>query len=496
MAQLVDWLAGAGARTSSGAPVSSGFAWAYEIGGGTTPATVYSDVAGTVIATQPIALDAAGRATVYTIGPVRFVVQDATFATVSDWDQANVNRAEAVQVNNSSWTNGYLDGLLTAIGASVGGADGMYLESSGATARSIKSKFSELSISVKDFGAKGDGLQVDTTAVQAAINRVGFLGGGEVYFPPGTYKLDQALTLATDGVSFRGAGRTATVLSFTSATQNGIALTGCDGFYIRDLQMTSVTSSGTGIALSTCTDGAISGVYVTGWYVACAMASCSRMTVDQGRLRSPSAAAGAGRSLTLTDTVSVAVRGTLLDTFGAASYGVELLGSSSGVTFSCWFTSTGSSVRFDIGLTGGSFCFVGSSFAIGTAYFSFGASSMPQGLYVLGTPNLDGSSTTSAVGNTQTPVLYTGPEIKLTAASGGAGAVTVASPVVLPASTSRNVFYDFSFVNASGGAVTWTLNAVFVVNTAIPTTDAHTIGVRFRWDGAKLREVSRADTVT
>ena len=41
--------------------------------------------------------------------------------------------------------------------------------------------------SVRDFGAKGDGITLDTTAIQAAIDRCTELGGGTVYFPVGTY---------------------------------------------------------------------------------------------------------------------------------------------------------------------------------------------------------------------------------------------------------------------------------------------------------------------
>jgi polygalacturonase len=42
-------------------------------------------------------------------------------------------------------------------------------------------------LSVRDFGAKGDGTTVDTVALQETINRVWVLGGGEVLVPAGTY---------------------------------------------------------------------------------------------------------------------------------------------------------------------------------------------------------------------------------------------------------------------------------------------------------------------
>ncbi len=67
---------------------------------------------------------------------------------------------------------------------------------------------------VKDWGAIGDGVADDTAAIQACIGvrDVGFnlSGGTEIYFPPGNYLLNAALTIAvtedTDArIHFRGA---------------------------------------------------------------------------------------------------------------------------------------------------------------------------------------------------------------------------------------------------------------------------------------------------
>lgn len=48
---------------------------------------------------------------------------------------------------------------------------------------------SELIVSVKDFGAVGDGSVDDTSAIQRAIDSVRDAGGGTVFFPNGTYKV-------------------------------------------------------------------------------------------------------------------------------------------------------------------------------------------------------------------------------------------------------------------------------------------------------------------
>lgn len=57
-------------------------------------------------------------------------------------------------------------------------------------------------VSVKDFGAAGDGTTDDTAALQAALNS----GANTVYFPPGTYRITSTLTIPESTV-LRGAGR-------------------------------------------------------------------------------------------------------------------------------------------------------------------------------------------------------------------------------------------------------------------------------------------------
>lgn len=42
-------------------------------------------------------------------------------------------------------------------------------------------------VSVRDYGAAGDGIKLDTRALQAAIDACAAAGGGTVYFPPGRY---------------------------------------------------------------------------------------------------------------------------------------------------------------------------------------------------------------------------------------------------------------------------------------------------------------------
>lgn len=68
----------------------------------------------------------------------------------------------------------------------------------GATARTIDSKLNEL-VSVKDFGAVGDGVADDTAAIQAAIN-----ASGIVYVPSGNYTLTATLILSSSNQGLIG----------------------------------------------------------------------------------------------------------------------------------------------------------------------------------------------------------------------------------------------------------------------------------------------------
>jgi hypothetical protein len=56
----------------------------------------------------------------------------------------------------------------------------------GAVSRALQDKLRDR-VSVKDFGATGNGVTDDSAAVQAAVNYVESLGGGHVYLPAGTY---------------------------------------------------------------------------------------------------------------------------------------------------------------------------------------------------------------------------------------------------------------------------------------------------------------------
>lgn len=67
-------------------------------------------------------------------------------------------------------------------------------------------------VSVKTYGATGNGVTDDTAAINNAIVAAGTAGGGVVYFPAGTYSTSGTLTIAYDGVRLVGDGKGNTII--------------------------------------------------------------------------------------------------------------------------------------------------------------------------------------------------------------------------------------------------------------------------------------------
>lgn len=132
----------------------------------------------------------------------------------------------------------------------------------GAVARSFTQRAAD-TLSVKDYGAVGDGVADDTAACQAAINQAVAVGG-EVYFPSGKYKITGGglqITLGistydTQRVNLRGAGKGNTQILYTG-TGNAVRYDGnvtgagiVGAFTISDLQIIGAgPSSASGLTI-------------------------------------------------------------------------------------------------------------------------------------------------------------------------------------------------------------------------------------------------------
>ena len=80
----------------------------------------------------------------------------------------------------------------TSIGSGGSALVGFLQAGTGAVDRTAQAKLRE-SVSVKDFGATGDGATDDTAAIQRAIDAVNTAGGGTVLIPPGYYVVSSTL---------------------------------------------------------------------------------------------------------------------------------------------------------------------------------------------------------------------------------------------------------------------------------------------------------------
>lgn len=113
----------------------------------------------------------------------------------------------------------------------------------GAVTRPAQDKMRDF-VSVKDFGALGDGVADDTAAINLAIAS----GALRIYFPPGTYNTTGSHSLnGKNGMQLVGAGVGASILNITHASNNlfSIAATVTNNLLISGFTVTStVTRTG------------------------------------------------------------------------------------------------------------------------------------------------------------------------------------------------------------------------------------------------------------
>jgi hypothetical protein len=200
---------------ANGAPLVGGKLYTYAAGT-TTPQVTYTDYGGGTANANPVILDSRGEASVWLNTPLyKMALYSATDVLI--WTVDNIGGfATLAQLAASGGSN--LIGFLQA--------------GTGAVATTVQAKLRE-SVSVKDFGAVGDGVTDDFAAIILARDAA-IAGGKSLMFPSGTYEHSGVLNFASERLRVFGVGLVR--LQYTGATSYGVSVARVDG-YAYDTQL-------------------------------------------------------------------------------------------------------------------------------------------------------------------------------------------------------------------------------------------------------------------
>ena len=204
---------------SLGTPLAGGTLTTY-IAGTTTLTNTWQDEALTTANTNPIVLDSRGECVLWLSSSVTYKLVLKNAVGVTQWTVDNVSGSDnGLQLVTALSATLAASGGAALIGYTQGGA--------GTVATTVQSKLRE-TVSVKDFGAKGDGTTDDATSFVAALTYLrGLTSGGTLYIPPGVYAVSTvAFQWATGGsnitLNIQGAGQRATILKKLGATTSAV----------------------------------------------------------------------------------------------------------------------------------------------------------------------------------------------------------------------------------------------------------------------------------
>ena len=217
-----------------GQPLENGYVWlgVANLNPQTNPVIAYFDVALTIPAAQPLRTI---NGYISNAGTPAKVYVDA------------VNFSILVQDSKGSMVYNFSDGT----GISPDSCGVTYNPPfTGGVAYPVCEKLAQ-TVSVKDFGATGDGVTVDTAAIQAAIDAVAPLGKA-IYFPSGVYITTQTVGLTKNdtqqfGLHIVGENNIYTEIKANHSAGAVLALNRSFGS-VSDIALTASTSRNTGAA--------------------------------------------------------------------------------------------------------------------------------------------------------------------------------------------------------------------------------------------------------
>jgi len=195
-------LAGAGQQffDNNGIPLAGGKLYSYAAGT-STPQATYTSASGSIALSNPIILDSAGRVPTGEIwltagSNYKFALYTSANVLITTWDNITGINGTGIASN--------------AINVQYDPA-GTY-----AVSTTVQTKLRE-TVSVKDFGATGNGTTDDSTAINLAVDYLNGINGGKLFFPAGTYRLAAAQIKLRSNIEYVGAGMGNTTILLSSS---------------------------------------------------------------------------------------------------------------------------------------------------------------------------------------------------------------------------------------------------------------------------------------
>ena len=224
--------------TSTGAVLTGGKLYTY-LAGTTTPAATYTTSNGATARTNPIVLDSAGRVPgsgeIWLTNGVgyKIILKDSNDVLIATYDDLYGLSNIVLPIDSSTVT---YDPPFT-----------------GSVDTNVEARLAQ-TVSVKDFGATGDGTTDDFDAMLAAWNYA-YPIGANLYFPSGTYVVagersfpfnqgSGTITSLLDcnNMTIFGDGPSSILKTVSINGADVLQLNGLKNFHVRDLQVQSVVT--------------------------------------------------------------------------------------------------------------------------------------------------------------------------------------------------------------------------------------------------------------